>query len=223
MRSGAKEEFAALVREVKERSGLSYGALAARLHLSASTLHRYCSGESVPLEYVTAERLARLCGATSGELLELHRRWLYADALRREPSGPRAPAAAPVGPKAPASPPPPVSTYAPSWARSHGAVHGGRTVVEVVFEPRDGLPLVVRAVRIHVVGRGGPLPWNACGMSEGCVDSDVDVRWYVEVEWSRGDQVERTRIGEGELPFRTSGLMGPLPCHFSADRGWRIP
>lgn len=34
------DEFAGLLRELKERSGLSYGVLAKRLHVSTSTLHR---------------------------------------------------------------------------------------------------------------------------------------------------------------------------------------
>src|SRR3954468_14929542 len=40
--------FAALLGALKERSGLSYGVLAQRLHVGTSTLHRYVRGESVP-------------------------------------------------------------------------------------------------------------------------------------------------------------------------------
>lgn len=98
-RSGATEEaeaFAELLRGLKERSGLSYGALAKRLHMSDSTLHRYCNGIVVPTEYAPVERLARKCRATGEELVELHRRWILADATRtrrgpgqdgREPEG----------------------------------------------------------------------------------------------------------------------------------------
>ncbi|WP_320783181.1 helix-turn-helix transcriptional regulator [Streptomyces sp. CRN 30] len=78
----AADDFAGLLRELKERSGLSYGALGKRLHMSASTLHRYVKGEVVPTEFAPVERLARLCRATPEELLELHRRWIRADALR---------------------------------------------------------------------------------------------------------------------------------------------
>ena len=77
------EEFAALLRAAKERSGKSYGQLAGRLHVSTSTLHRYCHGSAVPAEYGPVERFARLCGATPEELLDLHRSWLLADASRR--------------------------------------------------------------------------------------------------------------------------------------------
>ncbi|MGW4567971.1 helix-turn-helix domain-containing protein [Streptomyces sp. NPDC004561] len=76
------EAFAPLLRELKDRSGLSYGALAKRLHMSTSTLHRYCNGTAVPLDYAPVERLARVCRATPDELVELHRRWILADAAR---------------------------------------------------------------------------------------------------------------------------------------------
>ncbi|GLW51020.1 hypothetical protein Stsp02_66810 [Streptomyces sp. NBRC 14336] len=74
--------FAAYLRELKDRSGLSYGVLAKRLHMSTSTLHRYCNGDAVPAEYAPVERLARLCKASPEELVELHRRWVLADAGR---------------------------------------------------------------------------------------------------------------------------------------------
>ncbi|MFE2279976.1 helix-turn-helix domain-containing protein [Streptomyces sp. NPDC059454] len=78
----AGDDFAGLLKELKERSGLSYGVLGKRLHMSASTLHRYVSGEVVPVEFAPVERMARLCRATPEELLELHRRWIRADAMR---------------------------------------------------------------------------------------------------------------------------------------------
>lgn len=78
-------EFAALLKELKDRSGRSYGVLAGRLHVSTSTLHRYCNGDAVPNEFAPVERLARLCGANPDELVELHRRWIVADAARRRP------------------------------------------------------------------------------------------------------------------------------------------
>ncbi|MEO3764969.1 helix-turn-helix transcriptional regulator [Streptomyces sp. B5E4] len=83
MKDAATEKFAALLRELKQRSGRSYGSLAARLHVSTSTLHRYCNGDAVPSSYAPAERFARLCGATPDELVELHRRWHRAHGTRR--------------------------------------------------------------------------------------------------------------------------------------------
>ncbi|MEU1802474.1 helix-turn-helix domain-containing protein [Streptomyces sp. NPDC019937] len=90
----AVEEFAESLRALKERSGRSYAALATHLHVSTSTLHRYCKGDAVPADYAPVERLARLCGATPDEQMALHRRWLLADASRATT---RAPAAGPRG------------------------------------------------------------------------------------------------------------------------------
>ncbi|EXU90214.1 hypothetical protein P354_17455 [Streptomyces noursei PD-1] len=75
-------DLAALLRELKERSGLSYGALAKRLHMSTSTLHRYVNGTAVPTEFAPVERFARACRAAPEELVEVHRRWIVADAAR---------------------------------------------------------------------------------------------------------------------------------------------
>lgn len=81
--TGESERFARLMRELKERAGLSYGALARKLHTSTSTLHRYCNGEAVPTEFAVVDRFARACGASQGEAVDLHRAWLLADARRR--------------------------------------------------------------------------------------------------------------------------------------------
>ncbi|MFE4210478.1 helix-turn-helix domain-containing protein, partial [Streptomyces goshikiensis] len=107
--------FARLLRELKDRSGLSYGTLAKRLHMSTSTLHRYCTGDVVPTEYAPVERFARLCKASPEELLELHRNWVLADTNRPrrgagEGDGPAraaaAPATPPSSPSSPSSPSP---------------------------------------------------------------------------------------------------------------------
>ncbi|WP_181785432.1 helix-turn-helix domain-containing protein [Streptomyces phytophilus] len=79
------EDFAAYLSRVKERGGQSYGSLARRLNVSASTLHRYCSGEAVPADFALLERLAQMCKATPEERLELHRTWLAATQARRMP------------------------------------------------------------------------------------------------------------------------------------------
>ncbi|MEU5370344.1 helix-turn-helix domain-containing protein [Streptomyces sp. NPDC005951] len=87
-------EFAALLKDLKARSGRSYGVLAGKLHVSTSTLHRYCNGDAVPNEFAPVERFARVCGASGDELVEVHRRWIVADAARRRPpAGAGAPAA----------------------------------------------------------------------------------------------------------------------------------
>jgi Helix-turn-helix domain len=103
--------LAASLLALKQRSGLSYGVLGRRLHLSTSTVHRYCSGEAVPLDYAPVERFARLCRATPAELVELHRQWILANEQRLgRPAAPTllpaaGPADPPAGPPAPAAGP----------------------------------------------------------------------------------------------------------------------
>ncbi|MFE6049206.1 helix-turn-helix domain-containing protein [Kitasatospora sp. NPDC056446] len=88
------EEVARLLQELKSRSGLSYGALAKKLHVSTSALHRYCNGDVMPVEFAPLERLARLCRATPEERTELYRLWGIAHAARANRQAP-APATAP--------------------------------------------------------------------------------------------------------------------------------
>ncbi|WP_105974832.1 helix-turn-helix domain-containing protein [Streptomyces geranii] len=95
------EEFAALLRLLKDRTGRSYGSLARRIHMNTSTLHRYCAGDAVPQDFAPVERLAAFAGATPEERLDLHRLWLSAVAARQ-----RAATAGPAGPAAPETPTP---------------------------------------------------------------------------------------------------------------------
>ncbi|WP_158835869.1 helix-turn-helix domain-containing protein [Streptomyces sp. NRRL S-350] len=81
-------EVARLLQELKSRSGLSYGALAKRLHVSTSALHRYCNGDVMPVEFAPLERLARLCRATPEERTELYRLWVVAHAARTNRQAP---------------------------------------------------------------------------------------------------------------------------------------
>ncbi|MFH9355392.1 helix-turn-helix domain-containing protein [Kitasatospora sp. NPDC017646] len=75
-------EIARRLQELKNRSGLSYGALAKRLHVSTSALHRYCTGDVMPVEFDPLERLARLCRATPEEHTELYRLWVVTHTSR---------------------------------------------------------------------------------------------------------------------------------------------
>jgi Helix-turn-helix domain len=79
------QEFAALLRRLKERTDRSYGSLARRLSMNTSTLHRYCAGDAVPVDFAPVERFAALCGASAEERMDLHRLWLSAVAARQRP------------------------------------------------------------------------------------------------------------------------------------------
>lgn len=132
-------DFAALLKDLKDRSGRSYGVLAGKLHVSTSTLHRYCNGDAVPNEFAPVERFARVCGASGDEMVEVHRRWIVADAARRRPPVGAAPgtaesASTPVPVPVPASAPAPASS--PSPVPEPGVVPEGVEGVEAV-EPSE--------------------------------------------------------------------------------------
>ncbi|MCS0602093.1 helix-turn-helix domain-containing protein [Streptomyces sp. LP11] len=81
-------EFAALLRQLKDRTERSYSSLARRVGMNTSTLHRYCAGDAVPQDYAPVERLAAFCGATPDERVTLHHHWLRALAARQRSASP---------------------------------------------------------------------------------------------------------------------------------------
>ena len=64
-------EFAGALLALKERTPHSYETLAARLGISRSALHRYCSGRAVPADFDVVRLLARLAGAYPDEVVKL--------------------------------------------------------------------------------------------------------------------------------------------------------
>ena len=94
------DKFAAYLRMLKDRSGQGYERLGRQAGASGSSLHRYCSGKSVPADYRVVHSFAKVCGASAEELRELHQLWALADAGRVdeapsehvEPSPPVSPA-----------------------------------------------------------------------------------------------------------------------------------
>nr|WSU78097.1 helix-turn-helix domain-containing protein [Streptomyces anulatus] len=83
----ARAVLAERLSALRERSGRTYASLARRIGVSGSTLHRYCTGRTVPAEFAPVERLARLCGAPAGEREALHRLWILADRERVDRQG----------------------------------------------------------------------------------------------------------------------------------------
>ncbi|MFK0152031.1 helix-turn-helix domain-containing protein [Streptomyces sp. NPDC090493] len=80
------EKFAARLRMLKDRSGRGYDRLGKEAGVSGSSLHRYCSGLSVPVDYRVVHAFAKVCGADAEELRELHRLWALADTDRDAPA-----------------------------------------------------------------------------------------------------------------------------------------
>ncbi|WP_158255804.1 helix-turn-helix transcriptional regulator [Amycolatopsis sp. BJA-103] len=77
--SSTRSELARLLAALKECSGLSYSDLGRKSHISSSTLHRYCSGVTVPPDYRTIAAIATACGATDQDLADLLRHWQVAN------------------------------------------------------------------------------------------------------------------------------------------------
>lgn len=84
-RAAQAQALAAALAGLKRRSGLSYEELGRKVFTSSSSLHRYCSGRSVPGDYGLVLRIAQECGAGLDELNELLRRWEEATGRSREP------------------------------------------------------------------------------------------------------------------------------------------
>lgn len=87
---GGREELACHLTALKQRSGLSYSELGRKSHISSSTLHRYCSGTTVPPDYQTVVGIAAACSAGDAELIELLVQWNSAtgQAIASETVGP---------------------------------------------------------------------------------------------------------------------------------------
>ncbi|MCX5014551.1 helix-turn-helix domain-containing protein [Streptomyces sp. NBC_00555] len=152
-RSGETETFARLMRELKERAGLSYGVLARKLHTSTSTLHRYCNGEAVPTEFAAVDRFARVCGASPGEAVELHRAWLLADARRRAAARTSEPESEPE------AEPEPVAVRLPWYRRRAAAVLAAGVTAGAV---------AVAVLAVSLPERGSP-PGAGAGPRAGAV------------------------------------------------------
>lgn len=81
-------QLARRLQSLKSRTNRSYEALARRVGVSSSTLHRYCRGEVVPPSYDLVARFSSVCGASREEAEELLRYWLLAvDGNRRPVTG----------------------------------------------------------------------------------------------------------------------------------------
>ncbi len=71
-------QLAKRLQIMKTRTNRSYEALARRVGVSSSTLHRYCRGETVPPSFDVIARFGQACGANSQETTELLRCWALA-------------------------------------------------------------------------------------------------------------------------------------------------
>ncbi|WP_435866808.1 helix-turn-helix domain-containing protein [Streptomyces viridosporus] len=178
--------FAALLRELKGRTDRSYGSLARRLGMNTSTLHRYCAGEAVPVDFAPVERFAALCGASGEERLELHRRWLRAVAARRRPRPAAAAGAAASGPG---------GEDAPARERASGGAPGAADGV-------DG-PAAERATAGE--------PFAGCGSSDGDVVSGPLEEAARGRPWYRRRERVAVALAAAGALLATVGSLSALP------------
>ncbi|TWP46957.1 helix-turn-helix domain-containing protein [Lentzea tibetensis] len=140
--TGDRARFSDCLDTLKRRSGLSYQALAAKTHISRSSVHRFCSGLAVPQEFGTVEAIALACGATRAEIDTLYRLWCRA-----------------LDPEVPCETPPPPTTVPPArrpvrWvAISAGVV----LVAALLVVLRGGSPPEQAAARVAGAWSQAPL------------------------------------------------------------------
>ncbi|MQA07769.1 MAG: helix-turn-helix domain-containing protein [Pseudonocardiaceae bacterium] len=84
---GAGKPLADFFNELKQRSGYSYEQIGKKCHISRSTIHRYCTGNGVPPDFGTVERIATVCGANQQDITRLFRLWEQAWSNRAASAG----------------------------------------------------------------------------------------------------------------------------------------
>ncbi|WP_406445047.1 XRE family transcriptional regulator [Streptomyces sp. NBC_00631] len=164
------ESPAARLRELKERTGLSLAALAARTPYSKSAWHRYLSGDKRPPR-PAVEALARLAGADPAAVLAL------CEAAEEPPAAEPVPARPPVGRR----------WRLPLTALALLAV-AGVTAAAVTVSDRRGTPgaqPVSAAPRCHGRSCQGELPdASACDRDARTKSRVTGVAYDVRLRWS---------------------------------------
>ncbi|MBP2586046.1 transcriptional regulator with XRE-family HTH domain [Streptomyces sp. PvR006] len=192
----AGDEFAALLGQLKERSGLSYGTLGKRLHMSASTLHRYVNGDAVPVDYAPVERLARLCRATPDELVELHRLWVRADVARGRKAAEPSPKPPPEAPRSELLPEPPSGASPAERAAEPTDVAAPTAVAAPASAVTDPSPPRRRRVRRTAVLVGTAVVATAAAVA-------------LVLDLPRGEGPEKDRAGGAAASSGAPGRSGP--------------
>lgn len=220
-KDAAVDEFAGLVRTLKARDGRSYEALGRRLSVSASTLHRYCSGATVPEEFAVIDRLARLCGADEEERRALQAAWTEAERARRRAASPAPPpvptmSAAPESNPEPSAPEPGPGPAPDPSAPDLSAPEAPRA------RPRRGAPaplLVTAAVALVVLALAALLGHPTRRASAPAPASPPPERTAASLPftWSIGSQLWEGGCGHTYLVDRAPRAVAAPPV--AADAG----
>lgn len=227
-KDAAVEEFAGLVRALKARDGRSYEALGRRLRVSASTLHRYCSGATVPEEFAVVDRLALLCGADGEERRALEAAWTEADRARRRAALP-APTPVPAVSAAPESNPEP-SAPEPGPGHAPDPTTADPSVPDPIApetpgraRPRRGAPaplLVAAAVALVVLALAAILlghPTRTASAPAPASTAPGRTAAPLPFTWSIGSQLWEGGCGHTYLVDRAPRAVAPPPV--AADSG----
>ncbi|MFJ8695599.1 helix-turn-helix domain-containing protein [Streptomyces roseolilacinus] len=212
-KEAAVEEFAGLVHALKARDGRSYEALGRRLSVSASTLHRYCSGATVPEEFAVVDRLALLCGADEEERRALEAAWTEADRARRRTASPvPSPTPAPAAPEPEPDPEPAAPEPGPDPAPDPAAPEAPPA------RPRRAAPapLVAAAVALVVLALaaallGHPTRTAPASTPPGRTAAPLPFTWTV------GSQLWQGGCGHTYLVDQAPRAVAPPPV--AADSG----
>ncbi|WP_299542434.1 helix-turn-helix transcriptional regulator [uncultured Streptomyces sp.] len=214
-KDAAVEEFAGLVRALKARDGRSYEALGRRLSVSASTLHRYCSGATVPEEFAVVDRLALLCGTDEEERRALEAAWTEADRARRR-AAPPAPTPVPAVSESNPEPTAPDPSAQDPSAADPSAPEAPRA------RPRRGASaplLVAAAVALVVLAVAAVLLGPTPTVSAPAPASTAPGRSAAALPftWSIGSQLWESGCGHTYLVDRAPRAIAPPPV--AADSG----
>ncbi|MEU9666450.1 helix-turn-helix transcriptional regulator [Streptomyces bobili] len=231
-KDAAVEEFAGLVRALKARDGRSYEALGRRLSVSASTLHRYCSGATVPEEFAVVDRLALLCGADEEERRALEAAWTEADRARRRAASP-APTPVPAVSAAPESNPEPSAPEpgpgpapdptAPDPTAPDPSAADPSAPEAPRARPRRGAPaplLVAAAVALVVLALAAALlghPTRTASAPAPASTAPGRTAAPLPFTWSIGSQLWEGGCGHTYLVDRAPRAVAPPPV--AADSG----
>jgi hypothetical protein len=227
-KDAAVAEFAGLVRALKARDGRSYEALGRRLSVSASTLHRYCSGATVPEEFAVVDRLALLCGADEEERRALEAAWTEADRARRRAASP-APTPVPAVSAAPESNPEPSAPEpgpgpAPDPTAPDPSAANPSAPEEPRARPRRGAPapllVAAAAVALVVLALAAALlghPIRTASAPASASTAPGRTAAPLPFTWSIGSQLWEGGCGHTYLVDRAPRAVAPPPV--AADSG----
>jgi hypothetical protein len=107
-------------------------------------------------------------------------------------------------------PPPPAPQDAEVWAGSQRAVHGEQTMIEISVQGKTSTAVVLKALRVRVVGRSAPAGGTVYTMDQGC--GGALTPRYFDVDLDKDRPIARPADGNDtgvtipamRLPYRVS-------------------